>query len=67
MKHTRLLITLGLMVFMMSACGSPTGVNGDIPQTGTTPLDGGQAESSNEAQTEVQGEPFISAPNIVFI
>ena len=67
MKHTHLLIAFSLMVLIANACGSPTGVNGDTPQAGTTPVNGGQAESPNEAQIEVQGEPFISAPNVAFI
>lgn len=67
MKHTRPLIALSLMVFMAIACGLPAGVNGDTPQAGATPVNGGQVESPKEAQTEVQGEPFISAPNITYI
>ena len=67
MKHTRLLIAVSLMVLMASACGSPAGVNGDTPQAGATPVNGEQAESPNEAQIKVQGEPFISAPNVASI
>ena len=68
MKLTRPLIALVVLVLMAVACGLPAGGNGDAPQAGTTPIDGGQVQSPteavNEAPGEAQGEPFLNVPGI---
>ena len=68
MRHIRPLITLVALVCIILACGLPAGGDGDAPQAGTTPEEGGLAqvptEAVNEVPGEAPGEPFLNIPGI---
>lgn len=64
MRHIRPLIALVALVCIVLACGVPAGGNGDAPQAGTTPEDGGQAPSPTDVVNEAPGEPFLNVPGI---
>ena len=64
MKHTRPMIALVVLFFMVVACGRSAGGNESNPMTGPTLESGGQAESPTKAPTEVLGELFLSASGI---
>jgi hypothetical protein len=72
MKHTHLLVSAVVMVLIGVACASPVSGNETTPQPGTTPESGNQIptteiQTPTAMPTEVQGEPFISAPGVALL
>ena len=72
MKRTYLLISLLVIVLIAVACGTPASQNQDRPQTAATPESTNQihtlqVQTPTAVPTEVQGEPFISAPDVTSI
>lgn len=69
MKHKHLLITVVVIALMGAACGLPAGGNDDTIQTETTsdngiPIETPEIPTPTVMPTEVQGEPFLSAPRV---